>query len=49
LQDKVLTLFDDSLEKLGYLILGAKETIRFSKTSGKYSQIGKEKIWRKMH
>jgi chemotaxis protein methyltransferase CheR len=48
LQDKVLTLFDDSLEKLGYLVLGAKETIRFSKTAGNYLQMEKEKIWRKM-
>jgi chemotaxis protein methyltransferase CheR len=49
LQDKVLTLFDDSLEKLGYLILGSKENIRFSSISKKYAQLeNKEKIWRKM-
>lgn len=49
LQDKVLTLFDDSLEKLGYLILGSKENIRFSKVAKKYVQLeNKEKIWRKM-
>jgi chemotaxis protein methyltransferase CheR len=49
LQDKTLTLFDDSLEKLGYLVLGSKENIRFSKMAEKYEQIDpKEKIWRKM-
>lgn len=48
LQDKVLTLFDDSLEKLGYLILGSKENIRFSKIAGNYTQWDKERIWRKM-
>jgi chemotaxis protein methyltransferase CheR len=49
LQDKALTLFDDSLEKLGFLVLGSKENIRFSKISKKYEQIDhKEKIWRKM-
>ncbi|CAN5613654.1 protein-glutamate O-methyltransferase CheR [soil metagenome] len=49
LQDTALTLFDDSLESLGYLALGSKENIRFSKISGKYTQLeNKEKIWRKM-
>ena len=48
LQDKVLTLFDESLEKLGYLILGSKENIRFSKIAGNYTQWDKERIWRKM-
>lgn len=49
LQDKVLTLFDDSLEKLGYLILGSKENIRFSSIAKKYVQLENgEKIWRKM-
>ena len=49
LQDKVLTLFDDSLEKLGYIILGSKENLRFSTVSNKYVQLeNKEKIWRKM-
>ena len=47
LQDKVLKLFDDSLENLGYLALGAKETIRFSSIAVKYNSLGKEKIWRK--
>lgn len=48
LQDKVLTLFDDSLEKLGYLVLGAKENMRFSKIAKNYTQLDKEKIWRKI-
>lgn len=49
LQDKVLTLFDDSLEKLGYIILGSKENLRFSTVAKKYVQLeNKEKIWRKM-
>ncbi len=49
LQDKVLSLFDDSLETLGYLVLGAKENIRFSPLVNKYIQVqNKEKIWRKM-
>src|SRR5690349_16398199 len=46
LQDKVLTLFDNSLEKLGYLILGSKESLRFSAVASKYTQFAqKEKIW----
>lgn len=48
LQDKVLNLFDESLEKLGYLILGSKENLRFSSVSKKFVQVEKEKIWRRM-
>ncbi len=49
LQDKVLDLFDESLEKLGFLVLGSKENIRFSQISKKYVQLIKgEKVWRKM-
>lgn len=47
LQDRVLQLFDQSLEPLGFLALGAKETIRFSTISPSYKQLSKEKIWRK--
>lgn len=47
LQDRVLKLFDQSLEQLGFLALGAKETLRFSSIASSYQQIGKEKIWRK--
>ena len=38
LQDKVLQLFDDSLEKLGFLVLGSKENIRFSPIAKKFKQ-----------
>jgi chemotaxis protein methyltransferase CheR len=48
LQDKVLSLFDDSLEKLGFLVLGSKENIRFSRKAVNYVQLSNEKIWRKM-
>jgi chemotaxis protein methyltransferase CheR len=48
LQNRVFRLFDDSLEKLGFLTLGAKETIRFSPIVSSYQQQGKEKIWRKI-
>lgn len=49
LQDKVLTLFDDSLERLGFLVLGSKENIRFSKIAPKFTQVSdKEKLWRKI-
>lgn len=47
LQDKVFNLFDSSLENLGHLALGSKETIRFSPISDNYKQFEKEKIWRK--
>ena len=47
LQDRVLNLFDQSLEPLGYIALGAKETLRFSGVSTHYKQLRKEKLWRK--
>jgi chemotaxis protein methyltransferase CheR len=47
LQNRVLNLFDQSLEPLGYLALGSKETLKFSPIQKKYSQIKKEKLWRK--
>lgn len=47
LQDQVLQLLDQSLESLGFLALGAKETLRYSPISGSYTQIDNEKIWRK--
>ncbi|HEV7332806.1 MAG TPA: protein-glutamate O-methyltransferase CheR [Flavisolibacter sp.] len=47
LQDRVLHLFDQSLETLGFIALGAKETMRFSAVASGYKQLGKEKIWRK--
>jgi chemotaxis protein methyltransferase CheR len=49
LQNRVFDLFDDSLEKLGFLVLGDKETLRFSSIASKYKQVdNKEKIWRKI-
>jgi chemotaxis protein methyltransferase CheR len=47
LQDKVFTLFDDSLENSGFLVLGSKEHLRFSSIASNYLQLDKEKIWRK--
>lgn len=48
LQDKVLSLFDESLETLGFLALGSKEHLKFSSIGQYYKQVsGKEKIWRK--
>jgi chemotaxis protein methyltransferase CheR len=50
LQEKVLTTFDESLEVLGFLALGSKETIKFSTIARKYKQHkSMEKIWRKMN
>lgn len=48
LQAKVFQLFDYSLENFGYLALGSKESLRFSPTAGRYRQVGREKIWRKV-
>ena len=47
LQERVFHLFDASLERLGFLALGAKETIKFSGVYPRFKQINKEKIWRK--
>jgi len=49
LQTKVFRLFDQSLENFGYLALGAKESLRFAPMADRYRQIGREKIWRKVH
>ncbi|WP_316816830.1 protein-glutamate O-methyltransferase CheR [Pedobacter nyackensis] len=48
LQHKVLDLFDSSLEDLGYLALGSKETIEFSRITPKYKRLAGQKIWRKV-
>ena len=48
LQGKVLTIFDQSLEKMGFLALGSKESLRFSAIEAGYKQLEKEKIWRKI-
>lgn len=47
LQESVFQLFDISLENLGYLALGAKETLRFSALSRCYKQVGEQKVWSK--
>jgi chemotaxis protein methyltransferase CheR len=47
LQEKVFTLFDESLENSGFLVLGSKEHLRFSSIAPNYLQLDKEKIWRK--
>ena len=49
LQDRVLDLFDSSLEQRGFLALGSKEQIKFAAIGKKYEQLDpKEKIWRKI-
>lgn len=48
LQNNVLALFDESLEDLGYLALGTKETIEFSEINKKYKRLPANKIWRKV-
>lgn len=47
-QDRALNLFYDSLEMFGYLALGSKETLKFSKLAQNFKQLeSKERIWRK--
>ncbi len=49
LQNRVLRLFDESLEMNGFLALGTKESIRFSSIASNYKNFaGKEKLWRKI-
>lgn len=48
LQERVFQLFDSSLENLGFLALGAKETLRFSKLDKNYNQVDDQKIWKKI-
>lgn len=48
LQDRVFKLFYESLSPGGYLALGEKETMRSSRISEKFQQMGKEKIWKKV-
>lgn len=49
LQDKVLDLFDHSLETRGFLALGSKEHIKFAMAGKHYVQLDpNEKIWMKM-
>ncbi|WP_306429398.1 CheR family methyltransferase [Sphingobacterium sp. E70] len=44
LQDRVFKLFDASLENLGYLALGSKETIRFSSIQQNFTAVGDQKF-----
>ena len=49
LQEKAFHLFDESLDQLGYLALGAKETLKFSGIIKKFKLIKTgEKIWKKI-
>ncbi|WP_420149178.1 CheR family methyltransferase [Spirosoma sp.] len=48
LQERVLTLFNDSLGTLSYLALGSKETLKFSSIQSQFKQLDGEKIWRKV-
>src|SRR5690606_17828979 len=48
LQERVFSLFDDSLERLGFLALGSKESLRLAPDYGSYKEVNKEKIWRKI-
>ncbi|HCX56228.1 MULTISPECIES: CheR family methyltransferase [Sphingobacterium] len=49
LQERVFKLFDASLENLGYLALGSKETIRFSGIQHNFTAVGDQKIWKKLY
>jgi chemotaxis protein methyltransferase CheR len=49
LQAKVLKLFDNSLEILGFLALGTKESLKFSPLDTKFkTAVPGQKIWRKI-
>jgi len=49
LQNRVLALFDSSLESGSFLALGSKETLRFTEVGLQYQKINpKEKIWQKL-
>ncbi|MEO5501848.1 MAG: protein-glutamate O-methyltransferase CheR [Ginsengibacter sp.] len=48
LQIKVLELFNNSLENLGYIGLGSKESLEYSSIYNKYERLTGAKIWRKI-
>lgn len=48
LQHKVFNLFDNSIEKLGYIALGSKESLEFWPKAKEYKRVKTEKIWRKL-
>lgn len=48
LQDRILNLFDNSLELFGFLALGSKETMKSSHVDKKFKLVmANQKIWRK--
>jgi len=48
LQERVLTLFDDSLVGNGFLLLGSKESLRFSALAAQYKELDPHlKVYRK--
>lgn len=49
LQYKAFRLFNLSLSPGSFLALGEKETIRFSPIEDKYTQLGTERIWKKIN
>ena len=48
LQERALSLFDQSLAMLGYIALGTKETMKFSGLQANYQQYNRDKIWKKV-
>lgn len=48
LQEKVFHLFNESLENLGFLALGSKESIRFSQIQNNFQKVSNQKIWKKI-
>lgn len=48
LQARVFQLFDESLERLGFLALGSKESLRLAPANAKFKPVTEQKIWRKM-
>ncbi|NEU08667.1 protein-glutamate O-methyltransferase CheR [Flavihumibacter sp. R14] len=48
LQNRVFNLFNESLQALGFLALGSKETLRFSSVIDMFKQVAPHKIWRKI-
>lgn len=48
LQVMVLKLFNNSLENLGYIGLGSKESLEYSSIYNKYERLTGAKIWRKI-
>jgi len=47
LQNKVISLFNESLENSGFIGLGSKETLAFSADTDHFQRWGTQKIWKK--